>query len=426
MSVTLFARSADYPTLTVEIGFSTVSSGSSTWATGTWNTAKWSGRDVVWTDVSDYVRAISTSRERNRDTDTFPVGTATVVLSNVDARFTPANTSGPYASGGVTKVVPKVPIRIRATWNSVTYGVFYGRVNSWRDDYPGQGKDCVTTVTCTDVLADLAVIDLAALVAPEGAGELAGARISRILNSSGWAFGTDINAGGIATCQGTSLGENALDMVQKAAESDGGVVFADQDGDLTFQDGYYPTGARSSRATTAQITFGSGVGEVKFLEPVLTYDDTLIFNDCTSTINGGNPERTTDADSISLYGRRSLSRTELVSQTDAQAKVLADLDILRFADPEYRVAGVTVVPASSPAAYWPLALDSRFGDYCVAKVPTPSGITITRDVAVSGTSHNITSEGGWVIRYAFTSLTPYKGTWGGWDSGLWDTVTFFA
>lgn len=426
MSITPHGRSGQYPTLTVEIGFSTVSSGSSTWATGTWSSAKWSGRDVVWTDVSDYVRALSTSRERNRDTDTFPVGTATVVLSNKDARFTPANTSGPYTSSGVTKVVPKVPIRIRATWNSVTYGVFYGRINSWRDDYPAQGKDCVTTITCTDVLADLAVIDLAALVAPVGAGELAGARISRILNSSGWAFGTDINTGAIVTCQATSLGDNALDMVQKAAESDGGVVFADQDGDLTFQDGYYPTGARSSRASTAQITFGSGAGQVKFLDPVLTYDDTLIYNDATATRTGGTAQESTDADSISLYGRRSLSRTDLVSETDAQAKVLADLDILRFADPEYRVASLVVMPASSPSTYWPLVLDSRFGDYCVASVATPSGITITRDVFVSGISHNMTLEGGWSVQFGFTSATPYKGTWGGWDSGLWDTVTFFA
>lgn len=426
MSITPHGRSSEYPSLTVEIGFSTVSSGSSTWGTGTWSSAKWSGRDVVWTDVSDYVRALSTSRERNRDTDTFPVGSATVVLSNKDARFTPANTSGPYTSGGVTKVVPKVPIRIRATWNSVTYGVFYGRINSWRDDYPAQGKDCVTTITCTDVLADLAVIDLATLVAPEGAGELAGARISRILNSSGWAFGTDINTGAIATCQATSLGDNALDMVQKAAESDGGVLFADGDGDLVFQDGYYPTGARSSRASTAQITFGTGVGQVGFLDPVLTYDDTLIYNDATATRTGGVAQESTNADSISLYGRRSLSRTDLVSETDAQAKVLADLDILRFADPEYRVASLVVMPASSPSTYWPLVLDSRFGDYCVASVATPSGITITRDVFVSGISHNMTLEGGWSVQFGFTSATPYKGTWGGWDSGLWDTVLFFA
>ena len=172
-----FLDAASYPTITVEIGFSTVSSGASTWSTGLWNTADWSGRDVVWTDVSAYVRTISTSRDKNRDVDQFQSGTAQVTFSNIDARFTPANTAGPYASGGVTKIVPRVPIRIRATWASTTYGVFYGRVNSWADAYPGQGKDCVTTINCSDVLADLATVDLAELLVAVGTS--AGHRLRR-------------------------------------------------------------------------------------------------------------------------------------------------------------------------------------------------------------------------------------------------------
>lgn len=425
MSAVLFGRSTEYPSVTVEFGFSTVSSSSSTWSTGTWNTSKWSGVDVVWTDVTAYVRSISTSRERNRDVDAFPAGTATITLSNADARFTPANTAGPYSSGGATKVVPKVPVRVTATWAGVSYGVFFGRVNSWRDDYPGEGKDCVTTVSCTDVLADLVLVDLAALIAPVGAGELAGARISRILNSAGWRWGTNIGVGAIATLQATSYGASAIDMIQKAAESDGGVVFADKDGALTFQDSYYPTGARSSRASTAQIAFGNGAGQVGFSDPQLTYDDTLIFNDATATRVGGTAQESTSADSVSLYGRRSLTRTDLVSQTDGQVKQLADLDIMRFKNPEYRVAGLSVVPAASPSAWWPLVLDSRFGDYCTATVLTPAGLTVTRDVFVSGISHSISTQG-WTVQFAFTSATPYSSTWGGWDGGLWNTVTFFA
>lgn len=426
MTVQFHGNAAAYPTVTVELGFSTVSSDSDTWGVGLWDTADWSGRDVVWTDVSAYVRSIGTSRDKNRDIDTFPAGTCQIVLSNADARFTPANTSGPYTSGGVTKVVPKVPVRVRATWAGTTYGLFFGRVNSWQDDYPGMGEDCVTTITCSDVTADLAAVDLAELVAGAGAGELAGARISRILNAAGWQWGADLNAGALATMQATVLGDNALDLAQLVAESDGGALFADQDGQFVYHDPYWEAGARSSRATTAQITFGSGVGEVKFSDPQLTYDDTMIFNQASATREGGTAQTATDADSVSLYGTRSIRRSGLLSETDEQAALIADLDIFRFAEPEYRVSALLVQPAADPSSYWPLVLGARFGDLCTAKVPTPSGITITRSVFVTGVSHSLNSSGQWTVLFGFASAEPYTPVHGGWDDGVWDTVCFFV
>lgn len=421
-----FLDAASYPTITVEIGFSTVSSGASTWSTGLWNTADWSGRDVVWTDVSAYVRTISTSRDKNRDVDQFQSGTAQVTFSNIDARFTPANTAGPYASGGVTKIVPRVPIRIRAAWASTTYGVFYGRVNSWADAYPGQGKDCVTTINCSDVLADLATVDLAELLVAVGASEAAGLRISRILNASGWQWGTDLNAGALSTMQGTVYADSALSLVQTTAESDGGAVFADQDGQLVYHDPYWEAGARSTRATTAQIVFGSDASEVKFTDPQVTYDDTMIFNSSTVTRAGGIEQASLDVDSVSLYGTRSISHSGLLCETDAQSSVLADFDIFRFADPEYRVASLIVYPASSAAAYWALILAARVGDLCTVKVPTPAAITITRSVFITGISHTLTSSGGWVVQFGFASAAPWTAVQGGWDTGLWDTVAFFV
>jgi hypothetical protein len=412
----------NYPTVTVEIGFSTVSSGSSVWNVGLWNTAKWSGRDVVWTDVTQYVRRISTSRENNRDTGGYPAGTATLTLSNSDARFTPGNGSSPYASGGVSKVVPKVPIRIRATWAGTTYGVFFGRINSWADEYPGMGKDCVTTITCSDTTADLAAIELASIVAA-GAGEAAGQRISRIISAAGWSYDTDIGVGAISTMQATTLGDNALSLAQLTAVSDGGDLFADGNGALVFQDGNFPV--NNARANTAQVTFGSGVGEVKFADPVLTYDDTLIFNTIRFTRVGGTEQTQTDPDSVALYGQRTSQRSDLICQTDSQAASLANLELFKFRDPEYRVAALLVQGAVSPAAYWPLLLDARFGDYCIAKVPTPSGITITRNVFITGISHQIDSDGDWQIRFAFRSATPYVNVWSGWDEGVWDTMTWY-
>lgn len=412
----------NYPTVTVELGLSTVSSGSSVWGVGLWNNAKWSGRDVIWTDITQYVRRIDTNRENNRDTGGYPAGTATLTLSNADARFTPGNTSSPYASGGVSKIVPKVPIRIRATWAGTTYGIFYGRINSWADQYPGNGKDCITLITCSDTSADLAAINLASVIST-GSGELAGQRIQRILNAAGWPFDTDLGVGGIATMQATTLGDNALSLVQLTADSDGGDVFVDVNGAIVFQDSNYLVD--NARANTTQITFGSGTGEVKFADPELTYDDTLIYNTIRYTRVGGSEQTLSDADSVALYGERTRERSDLICQTDTQAKALANLELFNGRNPEYRVASLLVHGSVSPAAYWPLLLDARFGDGCVAKVPTPSGITITRNVFVAGVAHSIAADGDWTIRLSFRSATNYSTVWTGWDEGTWGSMSWF-
>lgn len=418
MSRALFGNTTDYPTVIVELGLSDQAASNATWGSGTWNTSKWSGREVVWTEVTDYVRSISTTRELNRDTGGFPAGTAVITLSNKDARFTPANTSGPYTSAtGTTKIVPKVPVRIRATWAGTTYGIFFGRVNSWADDYPGVGKDCVTTITCSDVSADLALVQLAT-IASTGSGESAGQRINRILSAAGWRWGTDLGTSSLTTMQATTLGANALDLAQLTVASEGGVLFADGDGNLVFQESSYP--ASASRARTAQITFGSDAGEVRFADPQLTYDDTLIYNSIIFTRVGGAAQSATDSDSIALYGIRSRTRSDLICSSDAQALSLARNELLRYGRPEYRVSGLTVRGATSAATYWPLLLGSRFGDLCSAKVPTPSGLTLNRSVFVSGLSHVMSPDAGWVTRFGFTSASP----WIGWDIGLWDSMTW--
>ena len=43
-------------------------------------------------------------------------GHASTILSNRDLRFDPNNLSGPYVTGGVTDVVPGVPVEIETTY----------------------------------------------------------------------------------------------------------------------------------------------------------------------------------------------------------------------------------------------------------------------------------------------------------------------
>lgn len=110
------------------------------------------GPNETFADVSAYVRSVQCRRGRQRSTDTFAAGTATVVLDNRDGRFDPSNTSGPYAAGGISGVVPMRPVRISATYSGVEYRLFTGFIDSWAFEYAPSLSDATATIACSDGL----------------------------------------------------------------------------------------------------------------------------------------------------------------------------------------------------------------------------------------------------------------------------------
>ena len=120
MSVNLY----DNVTFTVEIGFAT-SSGNNKIPLGALLT------DIVWTDVTEYVRSVSTNRGRSSELDEFVTGSANVVLSNGNRIFDPDNQEGPYF-GDLT---PGRPLKISATYSGSTKDIFFGFIDEWQQEY---------------------------------------------------------------------------------------------------------------------------------------------------------------------------------------------------------------------------------------------------------------------------------------------------
>jgi len=96
----------------------------------------------TWTNVTSYVREMTTNRGRSNDWDSFE-GSAEVVLSNLDRRFDPFNASGPYYG----KLTPRRQIRITATYGGTTYPVFRGYVNGWPPVWTDAGYDSTVTLS---------------------------------------------------------------------------------------------------------------------------------------------------------------------------------------------------------------------------------------------------------------------------------------
>lgn len=100
----------------------------------------------TWVDVTADVRGWEIFRGRNRELERFQPGRATVILANREAQYDSLNTGGAYYGN----LKPMKRIRIRETFNGVTYPVFDGFVDKWQLDYPGVGKDAICVVTATD------------------------------------------------------------------------------------------------------------------------------------------------------------------------------------------------------------------------------------------------------------------------------------
>ena len=144
------ATIADGVVFTVEIGFST-SAGSGTVPINS------TLASITWTDVSAYVRSVSTNRGRSTELDSFQAGSASITLSNADRRFDPEHASGPYF-GSLT---PLRPIRIRAQYGAgATTNLFFGWIDQWPQSY-NNPTDATVTITASDGFKVLNLLNLA-------------------------------------------------------------------------------------------------------------------------------------------------------------------------------------------------------------------------------------------------------------------------
>ncbi len=135
MSATL----ADGVVVTVEIGFSTTAGSGTVPLNSTL-------ASITWTDVSQYVRDVSTKRGRSSELDDFTTGNCQVVLDNRTRIFDPEYSAGTYFG----KLTPGRPIRIKATPpGGVEAGVFFGFIDQWDQQY-NFSNDAIANVTASD------------------------------------------------------------------------------------------------------------------------------------------------------------------------------------------------------------------------------------------------------------------------------------
>lgn len=407
-------------TVTVEAALSAATGAYGAWDSGIWDTSTW-GPDVTWTDISAYMRSVSTSRRFARELGVWESGTATIVLDNRDGRFDQNNLSGPYVTAGVTGIRPWRPIRIRATYDGVTYGIYRGYARNWKQSTTlnrvGKG-DAITTVPCVDELASLTRYT-ASTISPAGAGESSGARIHRILNAAGHTGERAIDVGR-QTMQATALGAGAVALLKLTAESEGGAYYVDRDGVFVFADQYALV--ERTRSNTSQATWSDdGVG-LRYVD--LPTEDTgdQIINIAEFSRVGGSPQTATDATSRALYGDSKKDRSDLICESDVQVASLAAIYVQQHKDSENRVEKLVVAPRRDPSTLFPQVLGREVRDLMRAQRHPPGGHAIDQYVHVNGISHQF-GHTDWRTTFDLASSSPWT-AFTTWDLGLWDTAIF--
>lgn len=354
-------------------------------------------------------RRVSTKRGANRTQQPiqrYEAGTGEVALINHDREFDPTHLTGPHVSGGQTQILPMRPIRIRATWNSVTYGLMRGYVDAWNLDWNGPNWSEVI-VPFTDGFKVLASYNRVGLETPVGEGELSGARINRILDSADWPAGLRSIATGNSPMQGTTLANNALTECHLVSDSEVGEFYINGDGNAVFRNRHAIF--LDSRSNTPQATFGDAGSELKYKNNglSLSYDHTTLANLVTAARTNSEQQTASSSTSIDEYLVQSFNRTDLLLQTDGEVLSFAQWVLFTSKDPELRFTAMVVNPLRDPTNLFPQVLGREVGDRIrILRRPPGGGSTITRDVFIRGIQHNITP-GTWLTTWTLQSATDY-------------------
>lgn len=369
----------------------------------------------VWTDVSDYVLEISSIRRgRANELGRFEAGTATIILDNSDARFTPGNEWGPYAGN----ILPMRKVRISAVYNAVTYYLFTGYIEAWPPEWPG-GLVGTTPIRCVDAFKILSQ----ARVDYSWGVEFVTNRLVNVLNAAGFDLSFYNDFGGTETqVASVSLTQVApLTHLLDVAEAEDGQFFVDGQGKFSF----HPRNRRLSNtlSTAVQATFGDDLlypawvlgdsilsvlgsttvprpdpwdgttDELPYLNIQPSFDDTFIINDAQITPSGGTVQQAEDTDSQEAYGVRSRVRSLLLT-SDTIAMDMALWLVQRNAEPDIRFPRL-VFSGLQDDDLWPHVLGREISDREKVIKRYPGSSALVKECFIEAIEHRNVMSDNW-------------------------------
>jgi hypothetical protein len=335
-------------------------------------------------NITDLVQVVSIRRGRNDVLDTYNNGTATVQLLDRTGDYNPENSDSPYFG----EILPNRQIRIGATYQGATSFLFSGYVESWDYQWRPGFDAAIVTIVASDAFRLFNLADITT-VADATEGDTAGQRITQILDAAQWPQGQrQISVAGTAVQDDSGDTRRTLEALQQVEATELGAFFIDARGNAVFE-----TRAELSQiATQPPVVFNdNGVGPgIKYQQLDVVLNDQLLANEVTVQRQGGNPQTTSDADSISQFFKRSLTRTDSLNVDDTAALGLANSILNNRKTVGLEVKSLSFEMLSDEPDRINAGLTLEFSDPIQVTRTQPGGSTIEATLVVQGIEHNIT------------------------------------
>ena len=335
----------------------------------------------TWTDITAYARDLDITRGRENELARSSPGVLRMTLDNLDRRFDPTNTDGPYYPG----IKPTRRVRVRARWGVTDYNLFHGYIDEWPLEWPEFAKDAIVRVEATDAFKILNLHDLAG---QSYASHLTGTRLGTVLADAG--FGTaeyDLDEGqSTLVASGTITSTRALPHAQDVVETENGVLFVDGGGTVIFQDRHH----RILNETAVAGTVADTVGAIRYRGAAGVYGDSQLWNQARVTPSGGTTETVVDASSTAIHYTRSLDRSLLVAD-QSEALNCAQYLTGRYATPTLHIPSVEIVGARD-TDLWPTILAREISDRILFELRPAGGGTISEEGHIEMLSYRVARE----------------------------------
>jgi hypothetical protein len=337
----------------------------------------------VIVDVSAQTTNISTRRGRNLLQDNYESGQATIRVVDPNGDFNPQNTSSPYY--GLLQPLRK--IQASAIYGGVTYGLFGGYITEYRYTYPTGQETGYVTFVVYDAFR-LMYNSNVTTVTGGTAGQTTAQRVQSILTMIAWppAF-TSIGTGATTCVADPGTTRTVLEAIQTAEFTEQGAFYIDENGVATFKGRQFVYDAQSASPTIFNQT-GTGIN---YAGITFALDDKTIVNKATVTRIGGTAQTYSDATSIAQYFTRSITATDMLMQTDANALSLATAYVDSRKETSIRIETITLdlmTPSYSAGITAALSLD--FFNTVDITNEQPGGSTIQKKLQIQCIAHNIT------------------------------------
>jgi hypothetical protein len=229
--------------------------------------------------------------------------------------------------------------------------------------------------------------------------------------------------------QATTLAGNALTELKLTADSEGGALWVEADGTVTFAGRYGRIENPMSSSPQATLD-DSGTSGIIYSAPQFSSSRTQQRTMAAYARKGGTSQFAVDQTARATSGDRQLRRTDLLNDEDPSVLSLAQRDVALRSTVERRVDGVTVEPfiqvdaASVTTALRWLATLNLWHQARVIRRPSPA-LTIDRYVHVTGISFEIVPAFTWRVTLQFQSATVWNTVASSrWETGLWDTAAW--